>query len=314
MSPAAPPAAAGPRRRPRPLLPLALLLLFLAPFLVPLPPELSRSHALDLVLDLSHTALLGGLAWVLYLRGPCAGRAWRAAAAALGVGVLIEVLQSWVGRSMSLHDVQLDAVGIGVVLAVLRWRETRAPLWLAPAAALLALIGWKLAFAGTVWIAEREARARFPLLADFEPPRAMLLWHSGYGSRLRLVEREDGRGRALAVTGGPPQTYPGATLGGFPWDWSRYRRVEWDARVVGPDSLDFMVRLDDLRSRRDAVWIGERFTARPAWRHYAWVMDGCFGRPTERPFRLDDAESLTFCFAHPAAPVTLEIDNVRLTE
>lgn len=290
----------------------AVLALFVLPFLAPLPPEWKRHRWLDYVFDLAHVPLLAAAAWALGRRGPLRGRWLAAAGAAMAVGVLIEALQAGVGRQMSARDLLLDAMGVGAVYGWERWRAGGRRAWLALAVALVLIVPGRLEIAGGLLVAERRAAARFPLLADFESRVEARMWRPTFGGRLQVRPREDG-GRALALTGRPPQQYPGATVANFPRDWSGYRRLEWDARAVGTDSLRFVLRLDDFQGRRDDAWLGARFAAGRQWRHYAWEPAGRFGHRPNRPVRLDDLDGLTFYLARPESVWTLEIDNLRLT-
>ena len=57
----------------------------------------------------------------------------------------------------------------------------------------------------------------------------------------------------LRVTGGPPDHWPGVKVRRFPHDWSAYRALEFDVRVVmaATDSVPMSVRLDDYLGTRD---------------------------------------------------------------
>lgn len=289
----------------------ALLLLFLVLFFVPLPDELKRWRWLYIPSDLVHVPLLGLLAWGLQARGPLRGRPWTAAALTVGVGLVIELVQSVTGREMSLVDLALDASGAGLAVC---WVRRRA--W--PAAALVAALALCLALpVGHLWpewrliAAERLAARRFPLLDDFESRVEVANWRPNHRGRLRRVPRAEG-GHALSITGAPPEIYPGASLNGFPRDWSGHRRLEWDARVTNADSVRFIVRLDDFAARRDGAWLAARFTAGRDWRHFVWEPTAAFGRKPSRAPRRDDMDGLTIYLARPVVPVTLEIDNLRL--
>jgi VanZ family protein len=298
----------APRLRLRAGLLLALLLIL---FFVPLPEDFKRYRWLSIPSDLVHVPLLGLLAWGLQARGPLRGRPVAAAVATVLVGLAIELVQSVTGRAMSLIDLALDASGAGLAVC---WARRRA--W--PAAALAAALALSLvAPLRHLWpewgiiAAERLATRRFPLLADFETGVEMGNWSANQNGRLRRVSRAEG-GHALSITGAPPEIYPGANFNGFPRDWTGHRRLEWDARVVSADSARFIVRLDDFAARRDGAWLGARFTAGRAWRHYVWEPTARLSHKPSRPQRRDDMDGLTFYITRPAAPVTLEIDNLQL--
>jgi len=320
-TPAGAPAAAAsaPARRPWRRLPPprlrlragALLALFLLLFFVPLPEDFKRHRWLSIPSDLVHVPLLGLLAWTLQARGLLRGRPVAAAVVTVLVGLAIELVQSVTGRQMSLVDLALDASGAGLVVCWARRRAWSVAALTAALALCLAVPLWHLWPEWRLIAAERLAVRRFPLLADFESRVEAGNWRPNHNGRLRRVPRAQG-GHALSITGAPPEKYPGANLNGFPRDWTAHHRLEWDARAVNADSVRFIVRLDDFAARRDDAWLAARFTAGRAWRHYVWEPTDAFGRKPSRPQQRNDMDGLTIYIARPAAPVTLEIDNLRL--
>jgi hypothetical protein len=289
----------------------ALLTLLLILFFVPLPEDFKRYRWLSIPSDLVHVPLLGLFAWALQARGPLRGRPVAAAVATVLMGLAIELVQSVTGRSMSLVDLALDASGAGLAVCWARRRAWPTTVLAAVLALCLAVPLWHLWPEGNLIAAERLATRRFPLLADFESTVELGNWRSNHNGRLRRVPRAEG-GYALAITGSPPESYPGASLNGFPRDWTGHRRLEWDARVTTADSVRFIVRLDDFAARRDGAWLAARFTAGRAWRHFVWEPATAFGHQPSRPQQRNDMDGLTIYIARPAVPVTLEIDNLRL--
>lgn len=288
-----------------------MALAFLALFLIPLPDNLQRLGWLDIPGDLMHVPLLGGFAWFAQRRGPLAGRPLAAAAAAVGAGLAIELIQTTTGRQASLVDLSLDTAGAGLVGCWLRWRRGGTRAWLVVGLAMLTPAVLHASALPGLLAADRLAARRFPLLADFETGVELTNWLSSHEARLRVVPR-DGGGCALAIDGLPPQSYPGAILRGFPRDWTAWPRLEWDARVVGVDSLRFIVRLDDFAARDDGAWTARRYIARTQWRHYSWTPGMAPDRRSSRPQRRDDMDAVIFYLSRFAVPATLEIDNLRL--
>ena len=143
---------------------------------------------------------------------------------ACGAGVLIEVFQAGVGRSMSLTDLAYDGFGIAAAFVILRTPETQER-WIARCCRMslaIILVLTPLALESPVLIDAWHAAREFPVLADFESRWETQRWHSSGITMRRVLVQGKWRGEILNVSS---QAYGSAILLPVIGDWSDYDRV-----------------------------------------------------------------------------------------
>ncbi|TAK51928.1 MAG: hypothetical protein EPO25_14985 [Gammaproteobacteria bacterium] len=123
-------------------------------------------------MNAAHGPVFAGVAALLLYLWPAADRAGRTAALgalalALGLGILVEVLQTISGRPGSIYDVMTDAAGAVTGLALWHLVRGRSRGWLAPAVALAGctVIGWDPTRVALAYASRAES---FPVLAQFD--------------------------------------------------------------------------------------------------------------------------------------------------
>jgi hypothetical protein len=291
---------------------LALLVLLLVPFLVPVPMVLRRDLLIATLGDRLHVVLLAALTLLLYWRGPLAGHLARSAIAAVLVGGAVEFLQLLVGRAALWHDFQLDLVGVALAVGLVLWRGHGRRAGLLLVLATVALTAWELRNLPARKLAVDELHDRFPVLSDFAGPRPLTLWMEHEDAEVDLATGP--RGTVARLIAAPPAAWPGLILAYFPHDWSAYDALKLEVRLAraAADSVRFGVRLDDYRGRRDGDWLSRAYTVTGEWRTCTVPF---VGQPTfwsERPFEPDDVFALSVFIVHPADSVVIEIADVRL--
>ena len=132
-------------------------------------PGQSAWHAT--MLNAAHGPVFAGVAAMLLLWWPVAERAGSHATLgvfllALGLGILVEVLQTLGGRPGSAYDVMTDAAGAASGLALWHLLRGRRDGWLAPVVAVAgcAVIAWD---PGRVAMAYAYRAGSFPVIAEF---------------------------------------------------------------------------------------------------------------------------------------------------
>jgi hypothetical protein len=296
---------------------ILLLILLAIPFLIPIPESLRRNLLTGTLGNLVHIPLFVIIMLLLHQRGPTAGRLLLTALLAAAVGGAIEGAQDLVGRSARYQDWLLDLHGIALASAWVLWRRRHRPLRLALLILLFLGVPARLALLPAGLAARKEARQRFPLLADFEQAHPYRLWSEVHDGRLAIVPEPDGSGHLLRLAVHSDDPYPGAHLVGFPPDWRDYRQLRWRARLAaaGPESTLFAVRLEDWHGYREGIWASRVFTARPAWREYSAPLREFSPRPDgARPLELSDVSALVFHLVRPDSSAVLLLDDVRLTD
>ncbi len=304
------PMPAGTARRNRALwllaLPLAAGCLLL--FVERLPadaPEWLRE-----VWDLGHVALFAGLAWVLL-------QCWRmplrllprllAGAVLLGFGV--ELIQHYIGRNFSLHDVLLDLIGalFGAVLA-LRSRLTRRQHWLLAPLLLVAMVVALAPLTLIGWV-NLQKQLQFPQLASFES-RLGLRRFEFYGGT--VGELHEGLLRIRFGT----DKWSGFQLVEPPPDWRGYRELVIDLDNPEPRLLALNCRIDDLPHRQSGLdfhnRFNRRFTLAPGPNLLRIALSEVEHAPRDRTMEMDRIVAL-HCFVHSQPePRMLLLHGLRL--
>lgn len=289
-------------------------LLLIVPFLVPIPGRLERMHVLRSLGVLAHFSLPLLLTLILYRMGPVRGRLGPAAVAAFALTAGCELVQAHVGRHPRWQDAGVDLTGVlsGVGWTLSRVRARR--IWLLLPVAGCLSTATILRDVPRFALAEVLVARHFPRLADFEDGRENVLWGNNVGEegRLAVVEAGGGRGHVLLLKGEAGERYPGAIMRGMPRDWTGYARLVFDARVVRGGPLVLAVRLDDFKSLKDGVWLGEGFRLDGNWKHCVIDLDDARQYGDARTFRLDDLDSMLFYVDHPQRDIAVQLDDVSL--
>lgn len=294
-----------------------IMVLLLLPFFVKIPTAFRRHPVIAPLGDQFHVVLLAGVTLMLYWRGPLTGRLGAAALSAAVIGGSIEFLQLLVGRAALFHDFLLDLIGIGLVAGYVLWKghDRVAGRWLVALMLLCALS--QVSHVPGVIAAAARARDLFPVIADFEKGRDRWIWdHTNDGEVTfpQVPDTPDGPGRALRLTGAPPDNWPGASMRRFPHDWSAFEVLELDVRVTEAehDTIPFSVRLEDYAAARANLFTYRGFAATRRWRTITMPLAGLRLNDDSRDLDLGDVDHLIIYFARPDAGVTIEIDNIRL--
>ena len=150
-------------------------------------------------------------------------------AAAMVVGMAIEVIQLYTGGDFSLGDVLLDTTGACLV-PVIKTQHSNSLMKYSPWIIRLVLFTYLLVRVYPVGISlvdEYQARREFPVLAGFES--SLELGRFGGGSRLKLT---DGGMEVRFTT----EKYSGFSLKYFPRDWRGFHDL--DIKIQNPEDTD----------------------------------------------------------------------------
>ena len=289
-----------------------VLILIVVPFLVPVPRVLRYDLVISTLGDRMHVVLLAAMTLALYWRGPVAGRPLVAAVTATLAGGLIELVQILVGRAALWHDVWLDLMGVTVALGLITWRGHGRRGGLVLMALALGVVVFEMRELPGQKRAADEMRNRFPVLANFEGPRALTLWNDRLGADPLIVP--GALGPLLRMTGDPADPWPSLTLTRFPHDWSAFDSLKVDVRaVLDPgDTVRVGLRVDDHEGRDDGAWLSRSYRVANTWRTLALPLHEQTTFFDERLFENDDVFALAIFMIHPADTLVLEIDDVRL--
>ncbi len=292
--------------------PLGALLL-LVPFVIPVPGQLERMHIVRSFGVAAHFGLPFVLVLLLYRFGPLKGKLLAAAAVGFLLIAGCEFPQLLVGRHPRWQDAGVDLAGAASAAGWLLSRERGRARGIVLFVAGLAVLTYQMWEMPGFLRGELLARERFPLLADFEDRREEALWDENRDSGVSFAfEDRPGGGRLLSFAGDPGDVWPGVSLKGVPRDWSAYRTLAFEARVAGDEQAVLSIRLDDFRSRADAVWCGESFRVDGDWRRYEMDLPAAAAGVAERTFRLDDIDSLLLFLGRVERTTVIQLDNISL--
>ena len=292
-------------------LPVALLI----PLFLGIPIHLRYDPLIGPLGSRYHVALFLVLTLLLYSHGPLKGRLTLVVLTTLALGAVTEVVQGRFGRSTSLADWVLDAQGVGFAVCWIWHRRSGRRLWpLLGATLLLLLVAWPLRHLPVTVPESRAAQARFPVLDDFERPRALVLWQRQPNVERTLVE-VPGRGQVLQIDNEGQERWPGVTTRSLPWDWSEQTHLVVDCRLIEPSPEDLRLTLwiEDRASPQDIDFAMMSFTIGHQWQTVAAPLEGWLTHNRRRPV---DGSVVTcvsvFVSRRTPGPVAFQIDNLRL--
>lgn len=305
------------KKTPRTVLLFALMTALLVPLYVWIPMELRHDPLIGPLGSRSyHIGLFLALTLLLYNRGPLKGRLKTVVAVCLLLGAATELLQTRFGRTATLEDWLLDAQGVSFALCWIWYRRTDRPtLPLIGALIVAALVFWPLRHLPVTVPEVWAARARFPLLEDFERPRSLEIWRKQSNITHSLVEIP-GQGQVLQIDSVGKERWPGASTRALPWDWTGYAQLRVDCRLVdpSPDSLQVTIQLEDRAARDDVDIAMMSFQVGHQWQTLVVPLADLVSHNRRRPVAGHEILAVAVFATRPRpGPISMQIDNLRLT-
>ncbi len=296
---------------------LAISLLFLIPFFLPIPMELRRHPLIGHLGDQVHVPFLMILTLLMYWKGPFACRLKGAVLAGVILGAGIELLQLLVGRAANVADFVLDLAGIGMALGLVFWKGYKKSWGLGLICGIALLLSAQLYFLPGLIMGSYQTRQAFPLISDFNNPQEHWLWHGTYDAAVDLILIDDsptGEGMVLQLESGPPSKWPGAKMQHFPHDWSQYKTLKVDVRHVteNREQVPFSLRLDDFQSRLKLDWASKSFIATNQWKTFSMPIDEPKVSHGDRSLNMEDLSHFLIFLSDKNDSTVIQVDNIRL--
>lgn len=239
-----------------------------------------------------------------------------AALASVLFGAAAELIQPLTGREESLVDFTNAAMGAAMAwLFRSHWPRPAVPRHVIRTSALFLAAALCLPAPWREWQAMRWRSLRFPLLADFEDPSQMPLWHTPIGSQLdarnRSAELSTPGGYCLKVSTGP-ERWPGVRLHQDGADWRCGEAFALDAFNPG-EPFELGLRIDGTgRARRPQNRFNTALPLAHGWNHLRIPLAQMAAPHGDARLDLSSVQWVVFFVDGPVPARTFYLDELRL--
>ena len=232
----------------------------------------------------------------------------------VGGGCLVEIVQSFIGRSASWHDVVANTLGVtaGILWAMTRTSRSRHIRRRATAVAILLLcvaaVRVPLVLADCLF-----QQMEKPMLASFERPLEMIRWEA-YECKMARASEHATHGRfAIRLQPGEKE-YCGIFSRRLLSDWSDYKTLAFDV-TVDDAVAKFIVEIKDFISTRECKpsdYYERLFRLGPGSHQIKIPLADVADAPKDRKMDSSRISLLHFALVDLDRPCVLYIDNIRL--
>ncbi|MCW8194451.1 hypothetical protein F6455_06605 [Proteobacteria bacterium 005FR1] len=292
---------------------LALVLLAILPFFFVGAPAWMATDVIRALANLAHIGFFA-LATVLVagrvdLRSP---RRWLLLTGVVVIiSLLIELIQSQVGRSATVHDGLRNLTGTW--LAILWLQRPSAGVWLGRAIVGGVLL-LELGLVAETIAAQQRMRAQLPLLSGMESVWDVNRWQ-GIASEVRQSDDHASEGTYALEARLGPTAFSGISMTRMPNDWSAYGELSFDVYNPQAKKLQLTVRIHDADHEiAEAAWrFEDRFNRRllvePGWNHYRISLAEVQQSPEEREMDMSLIKELRLFAAGLEEEKIIYLDN-----
>jgi hypothetical protein len=233
-----------------------------------------------------------------------------------GIGLSIEVIQPYVGRDFSWHDLISDTSAGAMVCW---WKECVVNEHQKSKAFKfgLTLMTFMLVFIATrplraVLYDEIVAYRQFPLLSGFETESEMIRWQCDHADRQQNRVYKGKWALGFKVN---PKGYSGCSFSGFPENWSGYHRFNF--AVWSPEqNLPLNLRINDLKHIEEGQHWNDRFNKtfllKQGWNPISVSLDLVQYAPKNRKMDMNRVIKVVWFVHNLGHPAQFYIDDVEL--
>ncbi len=232
-------------------------------------------------------------------------------------GVLIELLQSKIGRSVDLNDLYRNSLGAGLAIAIfLPSLKNNNKILRRILLILLAcfILLDQLSFYQALRY-EIQAREDLPMLADFEKKPDIKQWSGDFLSQSQTHKTKGQYSMKVKLLSG--KKYSGFTFEHFPSNWTAYQHLDFS--LYNPDSapLKLSVKITDYEHNINEVQNhNNRFNLKlkleHGWNHISIPLIQIVQSPENRKMDISNISEITFFMYQLQKEAILYIDNLRL--
>ncbi len=231
----------------------------------------------------------------------------------VGGGVLAEIIQSFIGRSASWHDIAANTLGVtaGLLWATTRGTQSRPLRGWATAVSILLLMA---AAARAPFILTDCLMQRFdkPILASFESRLEMTRWKT-HDCRISRASDHATHGQSSLRMDLDEAVYPGIASRSLLHDWSDYEALAFDITVDEGPPLELVIKLQDALHDCDPSDRFEKiFRLGPGTHAIEIPLAAVAQAPRDRALDLTRVTGVQFFLINTDRPRVLHLDNLRL--
>ena len=233
------------------------------------------------------------------------------------LGVVIELIQPYVGRDRSLIDVYNDFAGCSaaglfyarrlVANVILR----RIFIWLS---AGLVLSGVIFPALNTYTLLQRNMSE--PILINFDRNWELALTNVSKASNLTIMDSPadwQNMSQVAKVDFGSGEKYPGISFPYIYETWSKYSFLKFEVFSEQKNDQLLVLRIhDDLHQNQYHDRFNKKLTVKPGLNQFVIALSDVKSAPKLRELQLDSISSMAFFMVSPEPSVSLYFDNLVL--
>ncbi len=272
----------------------------------------NQSRSLNALWNLGHLPLFACIILLLqnfskrYSAISYEGQLLIAISLAVGIGLIIEVLQHYLGREFSFYDVYIDVLGASFTVIWFPKTNTfqnRISPYLFKLVSVIAIL---FSFIPLVLDLTDEflARDQFPVLANFQLPLEL----NRFSGNAQLIMRNG----ELEVQFGTEQ-YSGFVLQYFPRNWSGYKSVNLNIENTNQENIIMSCRIHDfLHNNLHNDRFNQRFIIKPGSQIINIDLDEVKSAPHSRSMDMTNISELGCFTIGLISPISLNLKQIVL--
>lgn len=250
------------------------------------------------------------LVWLGYWMPMGKPRHWLLVSATVfALSIVIETIQSQVGREASWQDVLRNLLGAWLGLFWGLHGDWR--VWIGRLFATT-LLGWQMFGLMQTGLDHLHRQHQFPVLSDFESVRDLSSW-SGSVERVTGIAAQGRYSLAIHLRRG---RFSGVNLEHLHSDWQDYEFLYFSVRNPDVDELPLTLRINDLQHDLHGSRVGDRFNQRlqvqPGWNHYRVALRKVREAPQNRNMDLGQIQQLGIFATDLSVERMIFLDDMRL--
>jgi len=237
------------------------------------------------------------------------------------IGVIIEILQFFVGRNMQWFDVFTDMLGalFGFLVAQLSISAKRRRLEKSVIILFLLIVLFIAAFPSLRIIRDNlKVASNFPVLSNFEQYEDIARFQQGHVRRFEMDNNLFIEGRASALIEFGAGEYPRVLLEAVAPNWTGYDFLNMSIHNDQKESLNIQVRVYDRQHRQTGYLQNDRFNyninLNPGWNTLKIKLSEIYRAPQNRQMNMDVMGGVCLFMHNLKNTKSIHLDNIHLSK